>query len=67
VNYQLVLTKSRRGRGAELASRLRATQTALSRHPAAHPDLLVTSARNGAGMGELRAAIARLLAERVPV
>jgi GTP-binding protein len=67
VNYQLVLTKSDAVAASELAGRLDATRAALSRHPAAYPDLLVTSAREGSGIGELRAAIARLLAERVPV
>jgi GTP-binding protein len=67
VNYQLVLTKSDAVAASELAGRLDATRAALARHPAAHPDLLVTSAREGSGIGELRAAIARLLAERVPV
>jgi len=43
---------------------LAATAAALAQHPAAHPDLLVTSAHSGAGIPELRAVIARLLAER---
>jgi GTP-binding protein len=64
VNYQIVLTKADHVKEAELAERLAATAAALAKHPAAHPDLLVTSARTGAGMPELRAAIARLLAER---
>jgi GTP-binding protein len=37
---------------------------ALAKHPAAFPELLITSANNGAGIVELRAAIARLLAEQ---
>jgi GTP-binding protein len=36
----------------------------LAKHPAAYPEALATSSRTGAGMPELRAAIARLLAER---
>jgi GTP-binding protein len=39
-------------------------RSALAKHPAAHPDILVTSAHTGTGMPEFRAAIARLLAER---
>jgi GTP-binding protein len=64
VNYQIVLTKADQASDAELAERLAATQTALARHPAAYPDVLATSARSGAGIPELRAAIARLLKER---
>jgi GTP-binding protein len=37
---------------------------AIRKRPAAYPDVLATSARNGAGMPELRAAVARLLAEK---
>jgi GTP-binding protein len=39
-------------------------QDPLAKHPAAFPDVLTTSARDGIGFAELRAAIARLLAER---
>jgi GTP-binding protein len=66
VNYQLVLTKSDAVGAAELAGRIIATKAALAEHPAAFPDVLATSARNGTGLGELRAAIARLVVERAP-
>src|SRR5258708_2452299 len=65
VNYQIVLTKADAVGAAELAGRIAATQAALAKHPAAFPDVLATSARSGSGLPELRAAIARLLAERV--
>ena len=64
VNYQVVLTKADQVKDAELAALLAATAAALARHPAAHPDVLATSAHSGAGMAELRAAIARLVKER---
>jgi GTP-binding protein len=64
VNYQLVLTKADAVGTAELAARIAATKAALAKHPAAFPDVLATSARTGAGLPELRAAVARLLAER---
>jgi GTP-binding protein len=64
VNYQVVLTKADAVGDAELAGRIAATKLALAKHPAAFPDVLATSARNGTGMGELRAAIARLRRER---
>ncbi len=66
VNYQLVLTKSDAVAASGLAGRVIATKAALAKHPAAHPDVLATSARSDTGIGELRAAIARLLAERAP-
>jgi GTP-binding protein len=64
VNYQIVLTKADQVPEAELAARLVATQAALAKHAAAYPDVLVTSAHDGSGIAELRAAIARLLGER---
>jgi GTP-binding protein len=64
VSYQIVLTKADQVKPAELADRIAATQTALAKRPAAYPDVLATSARAGAGIPELRAAVARLLAER---
>ena len=64
VNYQVVLTKADRIKPLELAALLAATEAALAKHPAAHPETLATSARTGAGIPELRSAIARLLNER---
>ena len=64
VSYQLVLTKADQVKPSELEETLAATVTALAKHPAAFPDVLVTSSRTGAGMAELRAAMMRLLGER---
>jgi GTP-binding protein len=64
-SYQIVLTKADQVKAAELESRVESIKAALARHPAAYPEVIATSARNGAGLPELRAAIARLLAERV--
>ena len=64
VSYQIVLTKADEVKPGELAACLDATGAALRKHPAAFPETLVTSARSGAGIPELRAAIARLLAEQ---
>src|SRR5712672_954057 len=61
VNYQLVLAKADEVKAAQLAPLLAATKAALAKHPAAYPDVIVTSARTGDGMPELRSAIARLL------
>ena len=64
VNYQLVLTKGDQVKPAELEARIADIEGALAKHPAAYPQALATSARTGAGIPELRAAIARLIAER---
>ena len=65
VNYQLVLTKADQVPAPDLEARIAAISAALAKHPAAFPEVLATSSRSGAGMPELRAAIARLCAERV--
>ncbi len=64
VSYQVVLTKADQVKRAELQQHIEETTTALAKHPAAFPDVLVTSSRDGSGMPELRAAMVRLLAER---
>ena len=58
-----MLTKADAAKNAELAALVAATQAALAKHPAAYPEVLVTSARTGAGIPELRCAIA-LIRER---
>ncbi|MBB1090387.1 ribosome biogenesis GTP-binding protein YihA/YsxC [Rhodopseudomonas pseudopalustris] len=64
VSYQIVFTKADQVKAAELEQRIAATKTVLAKHPAAFPELLMTSSRTGAGMPELRAAMIRLLDER---
>ena len=64
VSHQIVLTKADAVPAAKLTERIAATQIALGNRPAAFPVVLATSARNGTGIAELRAAIARLLSER---
>jgi GTP-binding protein len=64
VNYQIVLTKADAIREAEAAALVAATEREIARHPAAFPEVLLTSARTDAGIPQLRTAIARLLAER---
>ena len=63
-SYQIVLTKADEVKAQDLAARVDATRDALAKHPAAYPEVIATSARTGAGMPELRSAIARLLKER---
>ncbi len=64
VSYAIVLTKQDEVKIKDIAPRLEATREALRRRPAAFPEVLFTSSRTGAGVAELRAAVARLLAER---
>ncbi len=64
VSHQIILTKCDELKPAELASRIAEVEAALSKRPAAFPTVLATSSRDGSGIPELRAAIARLLAER---
>jgi GTP-binding protein len=61
VSYQIVFTKADEVKESALAACQEATAAALEGHPAAFPETLVTSARSGAGIPQLRAAIARLL------
>jgi GTP-binding protein len=64
LSFAVVLTK---GDAVKLADRDRLRDTtleALRRHPAAYPDLWLTSAETGLGLPDLRAAIVRLLQER---
>ena len=65
VSYQVVLTKADQVKKTALEDTLAATKAALAKHPAAFPDVLVTSSRTGDGMPELRAAMIRLLRERI--
>ena len=64
VSHQIVLTKADAVPAAELARRVSEVEAALAQRPAAFPVVLATSAHEGGGIAELRAAVARLLAER---
>ncbi len=62
VPYQVVLTKADKVKPAALDAVVRATEAALKKHPAAFPEVHPTSAETGAGIPELRAALATLAA-----
>jgi GTP-binding protein len=64
VSHQIILTKCDELKPAELNSRIAEVEAALAKRSAAFPTVLATSSRDGSGIPELRAAIARLLAER---
>ena len=60
ISYQAVLTKADKPKAAELAKIIETVAAELAKRPAAYPEVIVTSARTGAGIPELRAAIASL-------
>jgi GTP-binding protein len=64
VSYQVVLTKADQIAGPALAALIAATLTALKKRAAAFPEIIATSSRKGEGIPELRAAIAKVAAER---
>jgi GTP-binding protein len=63
VSYQVVLTKSDKVKAAELEAVIERTAKELAKHPAAHPEIIATSARKGTGLDSLRAAILTLIAD----
>jgi GTP-binding protein len=60
VSYQAVLTKADKPKSGDLAKVIRETEAELKKHAAAHPVVLATSAAEGLGIEELRAAITEL-------
>jgi GTP-binding protein len=62
VTFQLVLTKADGVKPAALERKLTEALGLARTHPAAHPDVGVTSSETAAGIAELRAAIAALAA-----
>ena len=60
VSYQIVLTKCDEPKPEALQKVVADTAAAIAKRPAAHPLVVTTSARSGAGIAELRAEIAAL-------
>jgi GTP-binding protein len=60
VTYQVVLTKSDKLKPTELAACAAATTEVIRKRPAAHPEVIATSAETGLGIEALRAEIAAL-------
>ena len=60
VSYQAVLTKADKVKAEARPALLAGIEGELRRHPAAHPEILLTSAQTGEGIPELRAALAAL-------
>ena len=57
VSYHLVLTKADKVKASELAAVEAATAAQGRRHPAAHPEIIATSAEKGLGIERLRTAV----------
>ena len=57
VGYRLVLTKADKLKASELAKTVETTAAEARKHPAAFPEIHVTSAEKGMGIAELRAAV----------
>jgi GTP-binding protein len=64
VSYAVVLTKADEVKAADRDGRIAATLEGLRKHVAAYPEVTFTSSRAGDGVPDLRAHIAKLLAER---
>ncbi len=67
VSYQLVLTKTDRAAVAELGDVAEKVADELRGHAAAHPELHLTSAAKGLGIGALRATLAGYALPTAPV
>jgi GTP-binding protein len=62
VTFQLVLTKTDGVKPPALARKIAEVEALAKKHPAAHPQVIATSSETGAGIPELRGAIAELAA-----
>ncbi|HYI48108.1 MAG TPA: ribosome biogenesis GTP-binding protein YihA/YsxC [Allosphingosinicella sp.] len=57
VSYRIVLTKADKVKASDLAEVTAGTESEARKRPAAHPEIIVTSAGTGLGMDRLRAAV----------
>lgn len=64
VSHQIVLTKCDQLSAKDLTARIADVSDGMRKSAAAFPEVIATSSREGTGIPELRAAIARLVAER---
>ena len=60
VNYQIIMTKADKVKPGPLEAARAAIAVELKEHVAAHPDILVTSAADGFGLADVRAALSEL-------
>lgn len=61
VTFQVVMTKADKVSKAEADANIAQTMAALARHPAAYPEIVVTSSEKGDGIETLRAIIATMV------
>lgn len=61
VTFQVVLTKADKVNKATRDATILQVQTALAKHPAAYPEIIVTSSEKGEGIETLRSVIATLV------
>jgi len=64
VSFQVILTKADKPRAHELAATMSDVTAKLKKHPAAYPEIVLTSSEKGTGLDEVRGHVARLLDER---
>lgn len=57
VSYRIILTKADKGQSEEMEAVLDNIKVALKKHPAAYPEPVLTSAKDGIGIAELRALV----------
>ncbi len=60
VTFQVIMTKTDKVRKTQLDESIETTRAVLARHPAAYPELLLTSSEKGEGIAALRAIIANI-------
>jgi len=60
VTFQCVLTKTDKVKGKDQTGVLKQVRTALAKHPAAYPEIVLTSSEKGDGIATLRSIIAGL-------
>ncbi|MEO1424251.1 MAG: ribosome biogenesis GTP-binding protein YihA/YsxC [Pseudomonadota bacterium] len=60
VPFQTVLTKVDKPKKGDLEKALERTRSVLAKHPAAYPEMILTSSEKGVGIPTLRAAIAAI-------
>lgn len=60
VTFQVVLTKADKIKAAQRDKTLAQVRSVLAKHPAAYPEILITSSEKGDGIADLRAIIATM-------
>jgi GTP-binding protein len=60
VTFQVVMTKTDKVKGSDLEASMAATRAAMAKHPAAYPELILTSSEKSDGIAALRAMIASI-------